>query len=336
MTGVAIVGCAHIHTPKFVDMLRLRSDIDVLAVWDHDAERSSRVAVLLGAATVSDVAAIWANDRVEAVIICSETVRHPDLVRAAVSAGKYLFVEKPLAITGAEALELAALIDDSGLVYSTGFFMRGRGVYFHLRDQIAAGTFGRLTRIDISMAHAGALAGWFDAEWGWMADAGQAGYGGFGDLGSHAVDLVLWLLGYRTLPQRVSAWTGRASGRYATIDEFGRGQLEFADGMVASLWASWVDLANPAELVVSGTDAYASIIDGRLSYRRGIGDEAVITEASDVPSDLPHAFELFLDAINEDRSPALVSPAEAAHGTTIIEALYRAAREGGWVTISQD
>ncbi len=335
MTGVAIVGCAHIHTPKFVDLLRHRTDIDVLAVWDHDGDRSSRVASQLGAATVSDVAAIWANSRVEAVIICSETIRHPDLVRGAVRASKHLFVEKPLAITGVEAQALAALIDGSGLVYSTGFFMRGRGVYRHLRDQIDAGTLGRLTRIDISIAHAGALAGWFD-EWGWMADADQAGYGGFGDLGIHAVDLVLWLLGYRKLPQRVSAWTGTASGRYGTVDEFGRGQLGFADGMVASLWASWVDLANPAELVVSGTDAYASIIGGRLSYRRGLGDEAVETEASDVPSDLPHAFELFLGAINGDRSPALVAPVEAARCTTIIETLYRAAGVGGWVTIGQD
>ncbi len=336
MTALAMVGCAHIHTPRFVEMMRERSDIDVMAVWDHDAQRSARTAAKLGAASVSDLVSVWSDDRIEAVVICAESVRHPELVRAAVGARKHLFVEKPLAITGTDARELAAMIDASGLIYSTGFFKRGQGMYRYLRDRIAEGAFGQLTRIDLSIAHAGVQAGWFDTEWRWLADPSQAGYGGFGDLGIHAVDLILWLLGYSARPRGVMAWTGTAIGRYGTIDEFGRGQLAFSDGLVASVWASWADLANPVELVISGTTAHASIIDGHLTLRHRDTSAADEVDGSDIPSDLPHAFDLFLDAIAGDSAAALVAPAEAAICSAIIEALYRAAHEDGWVGIDQD
>ncbi len=39
-TNVALVGCGHIHTPGFVKRLQARDDINVTAVWDHDAERA--------------------------------------------------------------------------------------------------------------------------------------------------------------------------------------------------------------------------------------------------------------------------------------------------------
>lgn len=321
MTTVALVGCAHIHTPKFVTMLRDRRDITVAAVWDHDPARAAMNAALLETTSVPDVTSIWADDDIEAVIICSETVRHPGLVRAALAASKHLFVEKPLATTGSEAHELATAIEASGLIFSTGFFMRGQGVHRYLRDQIAEGGFGKLTRIDVSVAHAGALAGWFDTEWRWITDSAQSGYGALGDLGIHGVDLILWLLGFDVSPARVNAWTGTVSGRYGTIDEFGHGQLAFPDGLVGSVWASWADLANPQQLVISGTKGHASVIDGRLTYRRGAGGAAE-TVAVDLPADRPHAFELFLDAISGDASAALVKPSETATCSTIIEALY--------------
>jgi predicted dehydrogenase len=134
----------------------------------------------------------------------------------------------------------------------------------------------------------------------------------------------------------VTAWTGTASGRYGPIDEFGRGQMWFPDGLVASVWGSWADLANPYQLIISGTEGHAVISDGRLTYRRGADGESAEVTGVRIPADFEHAFELFLDALGGAPSPTLVRASEAATCSGIIEAFYRAAREDRWVAIDGD
>ena len=325
MTSIALVGCAHIHMPKFVDMLLGRADVPVTAVWDHDRGRAERTAAWLPTSNVREVDDIWADDEIGAVVICSETVRHRDLVMAAVEAGKHLFVEKPLAAAANESREMAEAIAASGLLFSTGFFLRSLAAHRFLRDEIAAGRMGKVTRIHVSVAHAGALDGWFDDEWRWMVDPSLAGFGALGDCGSHGVDLILWLLGDDADLVHATARTGSVTGRYGSIDEYGHAELGFAAGTHASVWASWTDLASPVQLVVSGTEAHATIIDGRLTYRQGgIGDRS--ERHPDLPDELPHAFESFLEAVAGGSSGHLVTAAEAARCASVIESLYLAAQ----------
>src|SRR5439155_7719141 len=96
---VALVGGAHIHTPGFIDLVKKRSDVRVKSVWDHDAARAQKRAGELGATAVGDVNQIWSDPEVVAVVIFSETNRHHELVLAAATARKHMFVEKPLGIT---------------------------------------------------------------------------------------------------------------------------------------------------------------------------------------------------------------------------------------------
>ncbi len=84
MITLALVGCAHIHTPGFVSLLKTRSDVKVKSVWDHDAARAGKSAQPLGAHVVPDAREIWADPEISAVIICSETNR--DNSKAASSA----------------------------------------------------------------------------------------------------------------------------------------------------------------------------------------------------------------------------------------------------------
>src|SRR4051812_16505812 len=96
MTTIAFVGCAHIHTPSFIKAIQKRDDVKVKSVWDHDAARAKKRADELHAAVVDDFKTIYGDGDVSAVVICSETDRHHDLVVPAAEAKKNLFVEKPL------------------------------------------------------------------------------------------------------------------------------------------------------------------------------------------------------------------------------------------------
>src|SRR6266496_4114297 len=108
---LAFVGCAHIHTPGFVNLLKKRPEVKVKSVWDHDVPRAEKRAKELGAQVVNDVDKIWSDPEIAAVVICSETNRHHDLVLAAAKAGKNMFAEKPLGITAKESYAMADAIE---------------------------------------------------------------------------------------------------------------------------------------------------------------------------------------------------------------------------------
>ena len=328
---VALVGCAHIHTPNFVKRLQARDDVRVAAVWDHDAARARRNADAFGLQP-GDPEAIWRDGAIAAVIVCSETDRHQELVAAATAAKKHLFVEKPLAITARDAYAMAEAIERAGVHFQTGYFQRGFAINRFLREQIARGSFGTITRIRASNCHAGALQGWFDAEWRWMANPRVAGVGGFGDLGTHALDLLLWLLGDAGEVEAATASIGAVTGRYGDCDEYGEGLLAFKGGATGSIAAGWVDVSNPVTLEVCGTEGHAVVVNGELFFQ-----SARVPRADGkrpwkrLPDMLPHAFELFLDALTGKPDAPLVTPREAAVRSAVMEALYDGARRRTWV-----
>src|SRR5947209_8349461 len=163
MTTLAFAGCAHIHTPGFIKAIQKRSDdVKVKSVWDHDAERAKKRAAELDAAVVDDPKQIFADAGVKGVIICCETDRHEQLVGPAAAAGKALFVEKPLGITSRDADAMADAIEKAKVTFQTGYFMRGFPKLRFIKQKIADGAFGTLTRLRGSVCHGGALGGWFD------------------------------------------------------------------------------------------------------------------------------------------------------------------------------
>ena len=330
MTEVALLGAAHIHTPAFVKKLTERQDVKVKYVWDHDRPRAEKNAAALGAA-VSDLDTILADSAVRAAIVCSETDRHEDLVLAAVRGGRHVFVEKPLGLGKADAFRMAKAIEKAGVIFQTGYMRRGDPVHLFLKEQIAKGHFGRITRVRVSVCHAGSLKGWFDTDWRWMADPAQAGVGAFGDLGTHGLDALLWWFG------EVTACTGQLSVvtiRYGNCDETGEALIRFRSGVIATLAAAWVDVADPVTIQISGTEGQAALINGQLFYQsfkvEGADGKRPWTQ---LPAALPHAFDLFLDALGGKTGLPLVPVREAAYACQVMEAIYKGAQGNRWVEV---
>lgn len=329
MEQVALVGCAHIHTPGFVERLSKRTDIKTKWIWDHESVRSTAHAGKLGARSTPDIETIWNDPEVSAVIICPETDRHEAMVDAAIRARKHLFVEKPLGFGAADAFRMADAIERSGLLFQTGYFQRSKPIYRFLKDEIAKGHFGKITRGRFANCHAGALKGWFDGEWRWMADQKIAGCGAYGDMGAHTLDIALWLLGE---VDSVTAVISPAINRYGGCDEFGEGLVAFKSGAVASVAASWVDLANPVPIYITGTEGWALVRDEQLFYCSShVPGADGLTPWQALPQPLEHAFELFLDAVCGQGNVPLVSPGEAATRSAVMEALYAGAATKSWV-----
>src|SRR5262245_12414820 len=330
MITTALVGCAHIHTPGFVKSLQKRANVvKVKRVWDHDPARATQRAHELGAQVVSDVGDIWRDGDISAAVVCSETDRHEKLVLAGAEAGKHLFVEKPLGMGRRDAVAMAEAITSKGLIFQTGYFNRSWPPVLYLREHVMKGTFGKITRARASVCHNGAMRGLFDDEWRWMADVKQAGVGAFGDLATHGLDVLLWLLGD---VESVAGTLDVGTARYPDCDETGEAILRFKNGVIATLAGAWDDVANPLQFVISGTEAHASVINDQVWMtcpKLQLEGKSPLP-AEQLPNGYPHAFDLFLDAIEGKQGLPLVSAREAAYRVTVMETIYEAARKKQW------
>ena len=329
---VAFVGVAHLHTPGYLNEVAKHANVKVKYVWDHDAARASRRAAEVGATAVTELKTIWADAEVAGVIILSETNRHAELVLAAAAAGKHLFVEKPLGITAAESRQMAAAIQAKKLLFTTGYFQRIDPKHLFLKGEIAKGNFGKITRVRGSNCHNGALAGWFDTEWRWMTDPQLAGVGAFGDLGTHKLDILMWLFG------GIAAVTGdiqSVTGRYGSCDETGEALLRFESGLIGTLAAGWVDVEDPVKLLISGTAGHALILNEQLFYQSDKREDTDNRKPWKMfPPAPPPPLAQFLHSLAGATNEPLVTAAEAADRVVVMQAIYEAARTQQWVRVS--
>ena len=113
------------------------------AVVDADPQIAASAAGTLGtaAATLDEV---LADPGIDAVSIASPAEMHFTHAMAALSAGKHVFVEKPVALDVGEARRLSSLARDSGLVLMVGHLLQYHPVYVKLREMVQAGELGRL------------------------------------------------------------------------------------------------------------------------------------------------------------------------------------------------
>ena len=333
MKTIGFLGVAHIHAPGFINRVNERpGELMVKAVWDSQPERAIIAAEQLGCAAVADYREIVDDAEIDAIIVCSETSIHLELVEATAAAGKDVFVEKPLGMGASDAYAMQRAVDAAGVIFQTGHFMRSMPVYRQLKAWIEAGTLGTITRIRHSNVHQGAINAIFDSgrgpylDWLWMTDPALSGCGGFGDLGAHSLDILMWLLGD---VDSVTAQVDRLLGKYE-CDEYGEGMLRFANGVIGTIAAGWVDVLQPQSILVSGTEGVAYVADGALYVQSANLPGTDGGEWTDLPEALPHAFDLFLDAIKGEDAP-LISAKEAADRSAVMEAFYQAAEANSWV-----
>ena len=336
---IALVGCAHIHVPGFTQLLAGREDVRVKWAWDPDPARVAKWGAVVGARTAPSVAEILADPEVKGVLITSETNRHRELVLAAARAGKDMFVEKPLGATGAESRAMAEAIEAAGVLFTTGYFMRTDPKILFLREQAAKGAFGRVTHAAAWNCHSGSLGGWFDEKpgnvaetWRWMADPKIAGVGAFGDLGTHSLDILMWLVGP---VESTTAEVRVITGRYGECDETGTAMLKMKEGVVATLVAGWVDVANPLTLQIAGTEGHAVIVEDRLYFEsKSVPGSKLAEPVRGLPAGPEPPLMQWVDAVGGQKGLPLVTPREAAARVAVMEAAYESARSGRWVSVA--
>jgi predicted dehydrogenase len=121
---LAVVGCGRIAQVAHLPAVEKAEGVELVAVSDPSGAVARSVARRWGVAASADQGSVWADASVEAVIVAAPDRFHHRLATEALTAGRHVLVEKPLATTVAEAEELVGLVDRTELALQVGAMKR--------------------------------------------------------------------------------------------------------------------------------------------------------------------------------------------------------------------
>ena len=190
LVGPGFVGAHHI------DAVRRLGFVDVVAVAASSDASAARKAEALGVPRAyGSYEALAADPDVHVVHNTTPNYLHTPVIMSALTHGKHVISDKPLAVTGAEARALWDAAERAGVVHAVTFNYRGNPLVQQARAMIAAGELGPL-----HFVHGSYLQDWLlhptDFSWRLEIDKGGAS-SAIGDIGSHWCDLVQHVTGLR-------------------------------------------------------------------------------------------------------------------------------------------
>jgi len=144
--GVGILGFAHGHVNAYCTQWQQHPeyDIQVVAGWDHDAARLETANQTFNCYPCRSVDELLSRPDVQAVVIAAETSRHAELVEQAAAAGKRIALQKPLALTLAEADRIVAAVNRAGVAFTLAWQMRVDPQNLKIKELLGSGEWGKV------------------------------------------------------------------------------------------------------------------------------------------------------------------------------------------------
>jgi predicted dehydrogenase len=319
-------------------------------------ESSRAAAERIGAELAAqNVEELLAAEDVDVVHVCTPNATHAALVRAAISAGKHVVCEKPLAVNPSDAEELVCLARDAGVTATVPFVYRFYPTVREARARVADGTTGELR-----LLHGSYLQDWLagDADDNWRVEAVAGGPSrAFADIGVHWCDLVEFVSGHRIV--RLAAQTAIAvpsrGGRPVETEDAAVVLFETDRGAVGNVTISQVTPGRKNRLWFSVDGAAESLsfdqenpetlwIGAREVNRqllRGSADSPEAARYSTVPAGHPQGYQDCFDAFVADTYEAMSGAApdglptfsDGLRAARITEAVLDSSRRRAWVEL---
>lgn len=190
---VAVIGCGGIANQKHFPALKSQADkCDMAAFCDVILERAEKAAEEFGAPgakVYEDYRELLKNSEIDVVHVCTPNVAHCPITVAAFEAGKHVLCEKPMAHTTEAAEQMMEAWKKSGKKFTIGYQNRFRKDTQMLHEACEAGDLG-----EIYFAKAHAVRRRAVPTWGVFPDKSKQGGGPLIDIGTHALDITLWMM----------------------------------------------------------------------------------------------------------------------------------------------
>jgi Predicted dehydrogenases and related proteins len=348
---VGIIGCGGIALGKHLPSLSKLPEVELVAFCDDVEEKARHAAEKFGgesAKVYTDYRELLKDASIDVVHICTPNATHAEISIAALEAGKHVNCEKPMAKTAAEARKMyeASLKTDKKLTISYQNRFRPDSIY--LKKACDNGELG-----EIYFAKAHAIRRRAVPTWGVFLDEEKQGGGPLIDIGTHALDLTLYMMNnyepkvvlgkaYHKLSSRenaANAW-GPWDPKKFTVEDSAFGMIIMKNGATIILESSWalntLDV-DEAKCTLCGTEGGADMKDGlRINGERygklytnhielNVGGVAFYDGTQDRAEDVE--MRQWIHSILNNTDP-VVKPKEALVVSEILEAIYESSRTG--------
>ena len=345
-----IIGCGGIANSKHLPAIKKMGKIDMVAFCDIIPERAKKAREEYGtedAQVFTDYKELLKLD-LDAVYVTTPNREHSFISIDAMKAGKNVLCEKPMAKTSAEAKAMLDTAKETGKILTIGYQNRYRADSTYLKRACDNDELG-----DIYYAKAHAIRRRAVPTWGVFLNEEEQGGGPLIDIGTHALDLTLWMMNnyepdmvmgsvYKKLgdqTETANAWGDWNPEEY-TVEDSAFGFIKMKNGATIVLESAWalntLDV-DEAKTSLCGTKAGADMKDGlrinRVKYNKQIVEKPALDGEGvaffDAEGEEPSVIEqeTFYNAVMNGKD-VVVKPEQAYVVTQILEAIYKSAATG--------
>ena len=357
---IGIVGCGGIANKKHMPALaKFPDECEMVAFCDIIEERAKIAAKEFGtkeAKTYTDFNEMYKDKSIDIVHVCTPNVSHCPATVAAFEADKHVMCEKPMAHSSEDAKKMIEAWKKTDKKFTIGYQNRFRSEIQSLKKSCESGELG-----DIYLGKAHAIRRRAVPTWGVFPDKSLQGGGPLIDIGTHALDITLWMMdNYKPVSATGSVFYKLGALEQATegnmfgpwdpetfeVEDSAFGMIKMENGSAIMIEASWalnVVESKEAATTLCGTKAGAEVQSG-MSYpvsqlilnkgHNGQLTEEKLSSAGNIAffeggNATPEVLEAkqWLEAIKNNAEP-LVKPEQALVVTEILEAIYKSHETG--------
>ncbi len=362
---VAIIGCGSIalsHAGTYVK----QPDVEIVALCDIFPGRAEEFAARFDLKDVhfySDYHEMLANEKLDAVSVCTPNRMHAPCAIAALDAGINVLVEKPMCVTMDEAKAMMEAEKRSGKILSIGFQPRFNDNMKQVKKIVEAGELGDVYYIQTGGGRRKGIP--IGHECSFIKNE-TAGLGALGDIGCYSLDMVLNAIGYPkplTVSGYKSAFFGQNPEYYAshqvsyggvvydeslaevfTVDDWAAAFVRLEGDIILDFRIAWaMNIDSPCDTIILGTkgglripatDCWNGTIGGPMTiYKEIAGLQTEITIPMLPDGDLWQGkIRSFVDAV-KNGGPAPVSTAQIVRNQAILSGICTSAELGREIEI---
>jgi predicted dehydrogenase len=265
IVGYGVMGKAHSYGYRVAPMLRALPVTPVVSLMS--GRNGPAVAAAAAAYGIPEHTTDWrtlvTRGDIDVVDICTPPGTHAEIAQAAAAAGKAVLCEKPLALTYPEAAAALAAVTGAGVHHAVGFNYRRLPAVALMRRMVAAGAVG-----EVRLWRATWLSDEFtdpDTPYDWRFDR-QMGGTTIADLGSHLIDMALWMAGEirSVCAQSGTFIAGRprpGGGTEAvTVDDASSALLRFGSGALGTIEVARAAVRRPCDFTVEVNGSRGTLV----------------------------------------------------------------------------
>ena len=222
MLRIGVIGCGY-WGPNLIRNFNSLQDSEVVACADLNESRLAHMKALYQHVdTTTDARSVIERADIDAVVVATPPETHHRIVMDALEAGKHVFVEKPLALSGEEGSEMVQKAESRGLTLMVGHTFVFTAAVNKIKEVIDSGELGDILYVSTTRVNLGLFQENINVIW---------------DLAPHDVSILNYVLG--VMPESVATQTGSYIRK--TVEDVAFLTVRYPGGVMAHIHVSWLN-----------------------------------------------------------------------------------------------